>query len=66
MNLMKHRRDAASALQKLIFRAIQTGQIPRHKDCQAITDAITVSVIASFSEYMMLAEQESKDEHVAH
>ena len=66
MSLIKHRRDAASALQKLIFRAVQTGQIPRHEDCQAITDSITLAVIESFNEYMLLTEQESHDEHVTH
>jgi hypothetical protein len=66
MSLIKHRRDAASALQKLIFRAMQTGQIPRHEDCQAITDSITLAVIESFHEYMLLSNEAPQNEHATH
>jgi len=64
--LMKCRRDAADAMQKLIFRAHKNNGFVRPEDCQAVTDMILMSVIQSFAEYTANFSEEECNEHTAH
>lgn len=66
MSLAKSRMKAAEALQRLCFRAQQQNGFVRIEDCMAVTDLITVAVIESFSEFILLEQGEEKNEHVAH
>ena len=59
--MMKCRVDAATLLQKLIFRAQQTNGFVTVDDCMAVTDKITISVIESFAQYMQLEEEEKNE-----
>ena len=63
--LMHARQDAAVALQKLCFRATQQKGFVRIEDCQAVTDMITVAVMAALSNYLT-SEETQDDQHVAH